>query len=401
MRTIVSMTSYGERLTQTLPKALDSIYKMKDLNPDKVLLYLAKQDYELFDKKMLETYEDLEIRIVKDLKSYKKYFVLTESEFDNDFIFIADDDFEYNAQTWLSLKTLYNKNGNQNCIYTKTSSVSDGFFKPYFIPKNNQNISFDTFIFWSGCGMLIPPKVMRFDNSILEDGFNLGNNGGLDYVNDDNFLSVYCFKEGIKCYCVYSEQKNLDFKGNNKFVDTHKNKSKLHTQLSLRYFGLPEAEKIVVSMTTDNQSSVCDKITGLFENQTLQPDKVILTLNQDDSVKRKLIGLTKEYNLEIQKTTYNPLLKKWNPDNVEGNDLLFVIDDETDIEDTLLEGMFKEYFLPHKQNGKLKYIKGFGHRHLVNSHKEVVRANQMKSLDLNEDGDIEEIITKTILLNKK
>ena len=407
MRTIVSLTSYGQRLANSLPQALESIFKMKGLNPDMVVLYLTDSDYELLDKNILFKYDKLSVRIIDDIKSYKKYYVLTESEFDDDFIFIADDDVKYSENSWQNLKRIYesNKDYEQKFICANKSMVSSGFFKPFHTPVNSRT-PFDIFLFWCGNGILIPPKTMRLSENILTDGFNLSNNGGLNYVNDDIFLSVYCYKENIKCFCSNLNQRYIDFDGNKKFVDTHKDKVKTNFQLSLEYFELAQAETIVVSLTTSNYKKSYDTIVSLF-SQTLKPNKVILTLDKEfeGTLTKKFLKLQNDYNFEIQYTGYDANLKKLVPDGTSDNDLLFSLDGNKTYPADFLETLFCEYYRLNNDNAisinrNLVYFEKHGHHYTINTDCAVVRQKYLKDVNLN-DSDIELSVTKSVLLNHK
>ena len=97
-RYIVSLTSYGKRLTDTAPFAIISLLNQK-VKPDKVVLWIAWDDKENIPQVMNElTSKGLEIHFCDDIKSYQK-LVFTLDVYPDDYIITADDDIYY-PQNW-------------------------------------------------------------------------------------------------------------------------------------------------------------------------------------------------------------------------------------------------------------------------------------------------------------
>lgn len=282
MRKIVSLTSYGDRLSKTLPVALKSIFAMKDFNLDMVLLYLTEDDYELLDKNLLIKYDKLSVRIVDDLKSYKKYFSLADREFDDDIVFIADDDILYHENTWNELYNLFNKYGNKNIVYVRDGRVLDKF--P--LASNNHftnGVLCDKFVFWSGCGMLIPPKVMRFNEDILNAGYDVAS------TCDDLFFSAYCMKNNIQCCGAYQTRSELlDFNKNEKLTNVNRFNLEHNLNVCFKYFEMSVMNPIIVLLSCDNNhiKDMTDIINDILNNQTYKPDKIILSLSINDFPKK-------------------------------------------------------------------------------------------------------------------
>ena len=95
---IVSLTSFGVRLTDTAPYAIISLLN-QSVKPDKIILWVAhsdKQNIPTIMEKLVE--KGLEINYCDDLKSYKK-LVPTLLKFPDDYIITADDDIHY-PQNW-------------------------------------------------------------------------------------------------------------------------------------------------------------------------------------------------------------------------------------------------------------------------------------------------------------
>lgn len=95
MRTIVSMTSYPERI-DCVSGVIKSIL-IQTVKPDIILLWLSQEQFvgiELPEElKKLQRY-GLEIKWCKDLKPHKKYFY-TMQEYKDDIVILVDDDVYY------------------------------------------------------------------------------------------------------------------------------------------------------------------------------------------------------------------------------------------------------------------------------------------------------------------
>lgn len=397
MRKIVSLTSYGARLSKTLPTTLESIYSMNGFEPDCVLLYLTESDYELLDKNLLLKYNGLSVRIVDDIKSYKKYYVLTEKEFDDDLIFVADDDICYDSDTWIKLFSLYENNNQNKCVYASNIWVYKNDYSIASLPKENKIA--DKFLISSGYGLLIPPKILRFDNNLLQEWFEYKNKGGLNYINDDVFLSVYCLKNDVKCVCACIKQQFLDFENNQKFSNALRGKTKYQTRMVLKYFDMP-CDNIVVSLSINDVSKIYDRINSLFEGQTLKPDKVVLVMADKAKLPNKVLNLQKKYNFEIQYTDLNPAAKKWNPEGLKDDDLLIVVDGNTNYSNDLLMSLYFKYSSNVLTLGrKIAFFENYGHQYILFDKCSILRAKSIYGVDCAAEGDFMLKATETILRN--
>ena len=95
---IVSLTSYGKRLTDTAPYAITTLLN-QNVKPDNIILWVAHEDNENIPQVMnLLIKKGLEIRFCENIKSYKK-LIFTLSSFPDDYIITADDDVYY-PQEW-------------------------------------------------------------------------------------------------------------------------------------------------------------------------------------------------------------------------------------------------------------------------------------------------------------
>jgi hypothetical protein len=103
---IVTLTSYGHRITSTLPYTLYSLFNQTVL-PDHIILWLTKTDV-IPSMVQLFIHHGLEIRYCSDIKSYKK-LVPALSQFPNDILITADDDIYYHKNWFKIIKNSYLK----------------------------------------------------------------------------------------------------------------------------------------------------------------------------------------------------------------------------------------------------------------------------------------------------
>ena len=108
-RYIFSLTSYGNRLADTAPYAIITLFK-QNVKPDKIILWVAHEDKKNIPQ-ILEklTERGLEIRFCDDIKSYKKLIPSIEN-FPNDYIITADDDVYYHEHWFEQLVAEHKKN---------------------------------------------------------------------------------------------------------------------------------------------------------------------------------------------------------------------------------------------------------------------------------------------------
>jgi len=101
-RFIITLTSYGRRVTETAPYAIWSLFSQSIL-PNKIVLYLDNENWNESNippllKKEME--HGLEIKFCKDVKSYKKLnFALEDFPYD---VLITVDDDAYLPKDWFA-----------------------------------------------------------------------------------------------------------------------------------------------------------------------------------------------------------------------------------------------------------------------------------------------------------
>lgn len=118
---IVSLTSYPARIN-TVYKTINTLMN-QSLKADKIILWLATEDFPHKDKELLHRLltlknNGLTIKWCDDYKSYKK-LIPTLKEYPNDIIVTADDDVYYQSNTLEILYKAYLNNPNN--IYVRRS----------------------------------------------------------------------------------------------------------------------------------------------------------------------------------------------------------------------------------------------------------------------------------------
>jgi len=166
-RYIVSLTSFGKRLTDTAPHAIITLLN-QNVKPDKIILWVANEDKENVLRIMEDlTQKGLEIRFCKDIKSYKKIIFALE-EFPDDYIITADDD-AYYPQNWLEQLLAEHKKNLRKIICHRAHGIRvDENGNPLQYLQWRHCIKPDGFssadVFPTGVGgMLYPPKCFYKD----------------------------------------------------------------------------------------------------------------------------------------------------------------------------------------------------------------------------------------------
>ena len=105
-RLIISFTSYPARI-KYVKNVLRALYA-QTLQPDKILLWLAKEQFPNLEKDLPEELQDdlrqnkFELRWCDNLGTHKKYFYAMQ-EFPEDIIVTVDDDVEYDKDVLQTL----------------------------------------------------------------------------------------------------------------------------------------------------------------------------------------------------------------------------------------------------------------------------------------------------------
>ena len=168
---VITLTSYPARIS-TLPETLISLLD-QNLKPEKVILWLAKEQFPNGEKDLSEKILNLqkfglEIRWTRDLKSYKKLIPALEQE-PNKIYVTADDDIFYPKHWLKELYKAYEKDKNSiHChrVHKITFDENKGV-SPYqnwekCLVKGEESRG-DVLFFTTGGGVLFPPNCFHSD----------------------------------------------------------------------------------------------------------------------------------------------------------------------------------------------------------------------------------------------
>lgn len=171
---IISLTSYGKRVEDTLPYALYSLL-MQTVMPKKIAVFLDRNNWN--DEKLppvLQKLKDIGIDFYycKDIRSYTKLLPALKL-FPNNPIITVDDDLYYHKQLVEWLVKAYEKSdrmtvlGMWGCIPEK----KDGKYIPYNQWKDSKYIKIDDEISLFGVGGCIYPPAVFDEEMFREDVF--------------------------------------------------------------------------------------------------------------------------------------------------------------------------------------------------------------------------------------
>lgn len=202
---VVSLTSYGRRVTKSVPYV---IYQLmyQTIRPSAIVLWLSEKEFNNDNlptslKKLQKV--GVTIRFCKDIKSYKK-LIYSLIEYKDKIIITVDDDVLYDNKL---IETLYNSYKQNQCVCAinyHQPIIRNG--KEEFIPYNDwpdKRINELPCVAVGAGGILYPPNC--FDEEVLnQDVFlNLCPNA------DDIWFWAMEIRQGLPVYCVDNKIKNL------------------------------------------------------------------------------------------------------------------------------------------------------------------------------------------------
>ncbi len=166
---IVSMTSYGKRVTDALPFALYSLLT-QTLLPKRIVVYLDNDNWS--DKNLLDVLQTLkrkgiEFYFCEDIRSFKKLIPALQM-FPDETIMTVDDDFYYNPNYMEWMQKAYEQSdkktvlGSWGCIVEKRN----GKFIPYSEWRDCKYGNDESEYSMFGCCCCYPPHI--FDDEILK-----------------------------------------------------------------------------------------------------------------------------------------------------------------------------------------------------------------------------------------
>lgn len=346
-RIIVSLTSYGERLKETAPEAVKSINECAEYTPDLIVLYVAENERHLV-KDQFRHIKNIQIRYIPDYLSHKKFYALTEKEFEDDFIVIADDDLHYKTYFLSKLFQKYeeHKRNSNFIICNRGQRMSENaYIKKPFIMKEDPD--YGRMVFGSGAGLLIPPHTMRFVEEVIKEGFTVSPHC------DESFYSIYCIKNGIKTFCTGKPQPfyqirlpKLDPTGLWSKYNRYEKDEVLRKVCD--FFSVPVNEPIYVSFTSwKKRIHLASKVVEMMRRQTIKPKKIILTLSSDEfknmekDLPRELVRMVGE-DFEIKWVKENSFtFKKLEPlFYIDEDEWVLIVDDDINYPDDFIQTMY-------------------------------------------------------------
>ena len=165
---IISLTSYGNRVENSLPYALYSLVN-QTLVPKTIVVYLSQDEWNDNNlPKVLAKFKDVgvEYRFCEDIKSFKK-IIPALIDFPNNPIITFDDDFYYDRKYIEFVRSEYDNSdkktvlGQWGCIPEK----KDGEYIPYNKWRDGRQWTDGDPISFFGCGCCYPPHI--FDQEVL------------------------------------------------------------------------------------------------------------------------------------------------------------------------------------------------------------------------------------------
>ena len=168
---IVSLTSYGVRVNDTLPYALYSLLHQSRM-PNRIVVWLDNVNWS--DDNLPEILQrmksfGIEFYYVEDIRSYKKLIPALKM-FPDNVIITVDDDLYYNDHIVEWLLDTYNKSDKKSVIgsWAFQAKSENGRYLPYSQWKDNKNSIENPDYSLIGCGgILYPPHI--FDDEILKE----------------------------------------------------------------------------------------------------------------------------------------------------------------------------------------------------------------------------------------
>lgn len=173
-KVVVSLTSYGRRVTKILPYTIISLLR-QTYKPDVILLWLDWNHWN--DNNLPKSLKHLQqygltVCYCEDFKSYKK-LIPTLNKYPNDIIITCDDDVFYKKDMIEKLVLAYQED--PSCVYShrahKITFSEKGFLKPY----NDWNMDVsgmkDRLIFPTGVGGCLYKRSLLYSDICREDLF--------------------------------------------------------------------------------------------------------------------------------------------------------------------------------------------------------------------------------------
>lgn len=165
---IISLTSYGNRVEQTLPLALFSLVS-QTVKPGKIVVYLDEKNWQ--DDKLpivIQHFQrvGVDIRYCEDIRSYKK-IIPALRDFPDNPIVTVDDDIYYDSHMLEWLLGTYKKLPQKAVVglWARIVGMQDGKYMPYNTWQDCKYRTSDSeFALYTGYGTFYPPHI--FDDEV-------------------------------------------------------------------------------------------------------------------------------------------------------------------------------------------------------------------------------------------
>ena len=211
---IISLTSYGKRVENSLPYALYSLLQQTIL-PSNIVVYLDWDNWS--DNKLPKLLRHLQklgvtIRYCEDIRSYKKIIPALQ-DFPNNFIITVDDDIYYDVHMIEWLLGAYKDLPEKSVVglWARVVATKDDNYLPYNTWKDCKYKTSDSeFSLYTGYGTLYPPHI--FDAEVMNSKIFLS----LCPTADDIWMWVMEKRLNIPVYITKNAGLGLHTELNNK-----------------------------------------------------------------------------------------------------------------------------------------------------------------------------------------
>lgn len=209
---IVSLTTYGHRVTDTAPHSIYTLFTQKRL-PNRIVLFLDNDNWNANNiPPLLQKLQrsGLEIYFCEDTKPYKKLIPALQMFPDNPIITV-DDDVYYNPNTISELVAAYEQSDRKSviCHWAFVVEKQKGKFTPYLSWRDNKFGNEHSFFTAIGQdGVLYPPSV--FDEEMYKSDIFLKL-----CTNDDVWFFIQEYRNGVPVRIISNSSKDK-----NTFVNT-------------------------------------------------------------------------------------------------------------------------------------------------------------------------------------
>lgn len=243
-RIIVSLTSYGRRVTKLAPIVIHSMMT-QTLKPDKIILWLDDINWNRCNipsnLKHLEAC-GLDIRFCKDIKSYKKLIPAIQA-YPNDIIVTIDDDVYYEPTIIEELYNAYKKDPNSIHAFLTSTLKFEVMNNPneYCCGEGHPN----RFDFATGVGAILYSKKLLHNDVTDEDKFlRLAPNADdiwfyfMEYLNNTHVNMVRNSNNKMSFYPLDSFYQYLHTNSSLNSSNLHQNQNNIQIRSVMQHYNI-------------------------------------------------------------------------------------------------------------------------------------------------------------------